>query len=118
VSLKSRTVREGQVPAEHSDLSNRKKDVNRKMSRQLANLATSRSGNRLDLSDVAKSTRAAHYRQPHLLPQQHAAMQIGDPSKAGIAQDDRGLAGTHAGMAHGYHRLVLGNFPQAVRQFV
>ena len=61
---------------------------------------------------------AARHRQPHLLPQKHAAMQVRYPRKAGVAQDDRGLAGTHARVAHGNHGLVLGDFREAVLEFV
>ena len=45
-------------------------------------------------------------------------MQVGYPRKAAIAQDDRGLAGTHACVAHGDYGLVLGDLRQAVLEFV
>ena len=41
-------------------------------------------------------------------------MQVGYPRKAGIAQDDRSLAGTHARVANRNHRLVLGDLRQTV----
>lgn len=45
-------------------------------------------------------------------------MQVGDAGEAGLAQDHRRLAGTHAGVAHRHQRLVARHLSQTRLQFV
>ena len=53
--------------------------------------------------------RAVRHRQPDLVPQQHAAVQVCDAPEPSLAQDHRRLARTHPRVADRDHRPVLGD---------